>query len=180
MFFYVMAYIIPAVVVWGVLAIVVHSLTHLPLIMLLVAWMYALVLGLLEALAISFRPLSLNWQVPAQWLQSRSAFAQTLIWGTALGPGFVTRNPYAGIWLLPVMLTLNQHIFTNLGIGIVIGIAHGGARAIGVLLTRQNLDTCGSGILKQWRWRVADGLMLLFGAGCFTATVLTILLTLSH
>ena len=175
-----MAYIVPAVVIWGVLAILVHPLTHLTQIMLLVAWMYALVLGLLEALAIPFRPLSLNWQVPAQWLQGRSAFVQTLIWGAALGPGFVTRNPYAGIWLLPVLLTLNQHFFTNLGIGIVIGTAHGCTMAIGVLLTRQNLDTCGSGILMQWRWRVADGLILLFGAGSFTAAVLTILLTLSH
>lgn len=180
MFLYVIAYIIPAVIVWGVLAIVVHPLAHLALIMPFVAWMYALVLGLLEALAIPFRPLSLSWQVPAQWLQGRSAFAQTLIWGVTLGPGFVTRNPYAGMWLLVVMLTLNQHIFTTLGIGIVIGIAHGGARAIGILIKRQNLDACGSGILKQWRWRTADGYILLFGAGCFTATVLSMLLTLLH
>lgn len=180
MFSYAMAYIIPAVVVWSILAIVVHPLTHVPQAMLLVAWMYAFVFGLLEALALPFRPVSLAWQVPAQWLQGRSALAQTLIWGIALGPGLVTRNPYASIWLLPVLLTLNHNFLTNVGIGVVIGIAHGGARAFGVLSTRRNLDACGLRILAQWHWRVTDGLLLLFGAGSFTAAVLTMLLTLAH
>jgi len=175
-----MAYIIPAGVVWGILAIVVHPLTHLSQVMVFVAWIYALVFGLLEALAIPFRPVSVVWQVPAQWLQGRSVLVQTLIWGIALGPGLVTRNPYVGMWLLPVLLTFNQHFFTNLSIGVGIGIAHGGARALGTLVARHNLDACGSSILTQWRWRIADGLILLFGAGSFTTAVLTMLLTLPH
>lgn len=148
--------------------------------MLLLAWMYALAFGVPEALALPFRPVSLSWQVPAHWLRGRSALMQTLIWGFTLGPGIVTRNPYAGMWLLPVFLTLNHSLVVDLGIGVAIGFAHGGARAFGVLSTRHNLDACGSSILTQWRWRVADGLLLLFGAGSFTGAVLTWLLALSH
>jgi len=172
--------VLPAAVVWSILAILVHPLTAVSQVMLLVAWMYALIFGVLEALALPFRPVSLAWQVPAAWLQGRSALAQTLIWGTGLGPGFVTRNPYAGMWLLPVLLTLNHNFLANIGLGVAIGIAHGGARAFGILLTRRNLDACGSSILTQWRWRVADGLVLLFGAGSFTTAVLSMLLTLPH
>ena len=35
-------------------------------------------------------------------------------------------------------------------------------------------------LYHEWRWRVADGLMLLFGAGGITAAVLSMLLTLFH
>lgn len=171
---------IPAAIVWGVVAIVLYPLTHVSTIILFIAWIYALILGLLEALAIPFRPISLAWQVPAQWLSNRSTRVQILIWGIALGPGLMTRNPYAGIWLLPLLLVLHQSILTNISIGILIGIAHGGARVFGILSTRRNLSACGSSLLTQWRWRFADGLMLLFGAGCLTVAALSTFLTQPH
>jgi hypothetical protein len=175
-FVYILAYSLPAAVIWGVLAIIIHPLTSLSQVMVVIAWLYALTFGVLEAFALPFRPLSLAWQVPAQWLQGRSTFVQNLIWGMTLGPGLVTRNPYAGMWLLPILLTLNHNVFTDVGIGVVIGITHAGMRAFGILSTRRHLDECGSHILKQWRWRVSDGLLLLLGAGSFTAAVLATIL----
>lgn len=138
------------------------------------AGLYALVFGLLETLAVPVQQLGLAWQVPAQWLRGRSALAQTLIWGTTLGPGLMTRNPYAGMWLLPILLTISQHFWVNVGIGILIGLAHGSARALGIARLHNNLGACEVGItlLMQWRWRVADGCLLLLAAGSFTAAAL--------
>lgn len=141
--------------------------------MLLLALIYALVFGVLETLTLPFRQLSSSWQVPAQWLIGRSARAQTLIWGAALGPGLVTRNPYAGIWLLPVVLTINHSFLFDVGFGLLIGAAHGTARAFSILRTSRNPDADGLRIvLTQWRWRVADGFLLLLGGGGFAAAVL--------
>jgi hypothetical protein len=84
------------------------------------------------------------------------------------------------MWLLPLFLALNQSILTNIAMGALIGMAHGGARALGILSTRRSLDVCALSLLTQWRWRFADGLMLLFGAGCLTASVFSTFLTQSH
>jgi hypothetical protein len=176
-FGYIAAYALPAAIVWGAIAIIVHPLTRVSMLMLLAGGIYALVFGSLEVLAIPFRQLSSTWQVPAQWLQGRSALAQSLIWGVALGPGLATRNPYAGMWLLPVLLMVNSNLWIDMGIGVLIGLTHGGARALEVLKMRRNVPACGLEftLLTQWRWRVADGLLLLVGAGCFAAFLLPIL-----
>jgi hypothetical protein len=171
-----MAYSLPAGVIWGILAVLVHPLTSLAQIMMIIAWMYAFTFGVLEAFALPFRPPSLAWQVPAHWLQGRTTWAQNLIWGMALGPGLITRNPYAGMWLLPIFLTFNHNVLTDIGIGILIGLAHAGMRVFGIFSARRHLDACGSHILTQWRWRVGDGLLLLFGAGSFTAAGLAVIL----
>jgi hypothetical protein len=173
---YVLAYTLPAGIIWGLLALVVHPLASLSQWWLLAALVYALIFGLSEALALPLRSPSLTWQVPAQWLRNRPASVQTLIWGITLGPGFVTRNPYAGMWLLPLFLAFNQPLLASVGIGIAIGIAHGGSRSFGILAARSKLDACGSIILTQWRWRVTDGLLLLFGSGYLAVSVLTIFL----
>jgi len=36
------------------------------------------------------------------------------------------RNPYAGIWLLPILLTLTHNFLANIGLGIAIGMVQGG------------------------------------------------------
>ena len=58
-----------------------------------------------------------------------------------------------------------------------VGIAHGGARAFGVLNNRKNLGTSctHSEVLKQWRWRFADGLALLLAAGGLTVYTASLL-----
>jgi len=105
---------------------------------------------------------------------------QALIWGTTLGPGLVTRNPYAGIWLLPLLIALNQSLLIAMVVGIAAGIAHGGARVLGVLSNRRSMDMDEEyAHLKilgaQFRWQYIDGLALLVAAGALAAYNLSLL-----
>lgn len=141
----------------------------------LLAWLYALGFGLFEVLGLPVRVPSLSWQVPATWVKGKSATTQTIIWGTLLGPGFVTRNPYAGIWLLPLLLGLNQNLLAAIGIGAAVGFTHGGARAFGIISNRtcvKDLNAHLSVLGRQWYWKYVDGLTLLMATGGLTALLL--------
>ncbi|HET8908269.1 MAG TPA: hypothetical protein VFN11_15035, partial [Ktedonobacterales bacterium] len=110
---------------------------------------------------------------PAQWLQGRTALAQTLIWGTALGPGLITWNPYAGMWFLLIVLTWSRDALAVVVLGMCIGLVHGVTRALAILYAHRNRGVCGIGFgLTQWRWRVADGSLLLGAAGSCIALAL--------
>ncbi len=153
-------------------------LSAMPVFMLLLAWVYAFGFGVCETLALPAQAPSLTWQVPAHWVEKRSATVQSLIWGASLGPGLVTRNPYAGIWLLPLLLALNQNLLIAAGVGIAIGIAHGGARALGVVRNRTCIEATQAHLLilgEQWRWKYLDGLALLLAAGALAADMLSLL-----
>jgi hypothetical protein len=93
----------------------------------------------------------------------------TIVWAGLLGPGLVTRNPYAGMWLLPLLIPLQSSLRLAAIVGAAVGIAHGGTRGVGVLANRRNLTSAGIGILdlarSQLRWRLADGLALILIGG---------------
>lgn len=174
--FYIVAYVLPAAIVWGILGFVLQPLGKVPWIP-LIASVYALGFGVCEVLGFPLWPPDSKWQVPSQWLEEHSAVVQTLIWGLSLGPGLLTRNPYAGMWLLPFLLTLSHDRLTATGVGIAIGIAHGGARALGILNNRKNLGASCTPyvVLTQWRWRLADGLALLLAAGGLMVYIVSLL-----
>ena len=104
---------------------------------------------------------------------------QTLIWGTTLGPGFVTKNPYAGMWLLPLLVALNHDVLMTITVAMAVGAVHGGARAIGVLRNRKCIDMDVSAHLRILsavsRWQYIDGLALLLAAGALGAYALSLL-----
>ncbi len=81
------------------------------------------------------------------------------------------------MWLLPLLITLHHDRFVAVSVGVAIGVAHGGARALGVLNNRKKLGTSctHSVVLKQWRWRLADGLALLLAAGGLTVYTASLL-----
>jgi hypothetical protein len=160
------AYILPAALLWGVVAVAIYPLTLVSHTIAILAGMYAVVFGLLEAAGIPFRSLGSAWQIPAQWLKRRSVMTQTLIWGVTLGPGFLTRNPYAGMWLILLLLPL-QHSFPALVLaGGIVGATHGASRVAGIIYNHRHLDNVALlTVLAQARWRIADGMMLLFIAG---------------
>ena len=81
-----------------------------------------------------------KWQVPSSWVKG-SVIKRSLLWGTILGPGLITRNPYAGIWLLPLLIVLARNPLVMVLVGIGIGAAHGIARALGVLRNRKHLES---------------------------------------
>lgn len=153
---------------------------NIPLLIPALALGYALWYGTREALALPRRVPGLAWQVPSGWINRRPAMIQTLTWGTALGPGLVTRNPYAGMWLLLLLLGLNRSLLVTVVVGIVIGAAHGGARALGILSNRKQMDSdMEYAHLKilgaQLHWAYIDGLALMLAAGALAAYTLSLL-----
>ncbi len=141
----------------------------------LVACGYALAFGIAETFGLPLRAPSLAWQVPAQWVKGRSPMVQTATWGAFLGPGLVTRNPYASMWLLPLLIALHHNPLTAMVIGMAVGVVHGGARALGVLSNRRRMATNCSHLMimgAQVRWKYIDGLALLLAAGALGAYTL--------
>lgn len=114
-------------------------------------------------LRIPFRQIGFNWQVPASWIKGRTTGTQTIIWGFCLGPGLITKNPYAGTWILPLLLTLAPNTLWALCMGAAIGVAHGGGRALGILRNRKKVEGLCIPIMVQdlWRWQFVDGMLLL-------------------
>ncbi len=176
---YIAAYAIPAAIVWGIFALAFRLLAGSPLLLPFLALAYALWFGLNELVEFSRIRLSLAWQVPSHWVKGRSALVQTLIWGTSLGPGLITRNPYAGIWLLPFLIALDRDPAMTFIVGLAVGAVHGGARAIGVLRNRSCMRSDVDAYLKimgaQQRWQYLDGLALLLAAGVLAAYVVFLL-----
>ncbi len=153
---------------------------NIPPLIAAVALAYALWYGTREALALPRRVPGLAWQVPSGWINRRPAVLQTLTWGMTLGPGLVTRNPYAGMWLLPLLLALNRGLLTSVVIGLLIGAAHGSARAVGILSNRKQIESdMEYAHLKilgaQLRWSYIDGLALMLAAGALAAYTLSLL-----
>ena len=112
-----------------------------------------------------------------------------LVWGALLGPGFATRNPYAGFGLLPIAVAAMPGTGAGLAVGAAVGLAHGAARAMALLRdvrdlrlepASQVLAAAGGGevtgppagapathldvLLKTVRWRRIDGGVLLAAA----------------
>ncbi|HEX6683439.1 MAG TPA: hypothetical protein VF062_11615 [Candidatus Limnocylindrales bacterium] len=129
---------------------------------------YALAHGIAETLGLPLRAPGLGWEVPAAWLKGRGRAKRILIWGATLGPGLVTRNPYAGMWFVPLLLaTTTADPFPAAAAGAFIGLAHGTARAAGIIANRRGED-CQLPwrmTITRIRFRLADGLCLLFAAG---------------
>jgi hypothetical protein len=161
-----LAHAVPAIVVWGALGAALGALGTSRAVK-VVAVTYALVYGISETLRFPIRSPSLRWQVPSTWVRHRSSRVRVLVWGAALGPGLLTRNPYAGMWLVPLALALVGDVRTGLACGAAAGAAHGVARAFGL---RSNIRsdrgrTDFALVADQLRWKLVDGLALLVAAG---------------
>lgn len=140
----VLAYALPAAIVWMLLGL---GLTALPLAAVALVGVvgYGGYYGFTEltgsaGLAIPGR----RWQVPQTMMINASPPRRVLVWGAILGPGLLTRNPYAGFGLLPIVLAAMSAAVawgghsgpswrTGLAVGAAIGLAHGSARAIALL-----------------------------------------------
>lgn len=161
------AYAVPAAIAWMGVGTILRPIASYPLLLAVPGILYALCHGRNETLGLPRRPPGSIWQVPASWIAGRSQPARALIWGALLGPGFVTRNPYAGMWLMPVLVGLSQ----SLAIAGGVGGAHGLARALGILHNCRL--ACDPARAASWepyqRWRRYDGMLLLLGAGAIAA-----------
>jgi hypothetical protein len=175
MTFYLAAYIFPAALLWGLLGLVLEPLRNVPMVLTFGMGIYALCFGLTETFSLPLRVPEIAWQVPARWVYRKSMVLKALIWGALLGPGLVTKNPYASMWLLPFLMVFDHQGVSTLMMSIALGVTHAGARAIGVLHNRSYLrDEACSHLLvlgARLRWRYLDGLVLLLLAGGISGSI---------
>ena len=110
---------------------------------------------------------STRWQVPQSFVRGGSRLRRILVWGAILGPGFASRNPYAGFASLPIALAALGRIWTALVVSAAIGIGHGTGRAIALLRDARGIDAADyfDAVFRSLYWRSVDGALLLALAG---------------
>jgi len=143
------------------------------------------------------RPPGRAWQVPQTMLLGAPPRRRVLVWGALLGPGFATRNPYAGFGLLPLALATMPGAGAAAALGAAIGMVHGTARAAALLRDVRELSqepaglrlavvSAGPGagssevlpthldmLLKTIYWRRFDGVVLFAVAATGVAAFLS-------
>ena len=157
----------PAVALWALIGLIIN-LVPLATFALVTGGIYAAYYGLIETTARpGLPPPGRRWQVPAIWVANQSKWRRALIWGSLLGPGFMTRNPYAGFGLLPLVLASVGSIRIGIVFGAAIGFLHSTARALALLRDTRDIASADymKAVMKSLRWRTFDGLALLLFTG---------------
>jgi hypothetical protein len=180
------AYTLPAAAVWAALGLVLGALP-VSRIALVVAAVYAAGYGVIEVAGLPWPVPGRRWQVPQDLMIGAGARRRVLVWGAVLGPGFLTRNPYAGFAVLPVLVAAvgrqaTGTVTTAVLVAALVGVAHGAGRAVALLRDSRAVAAPVAGpvagpvadpfalLLRLLRWRTADGLALLAVAGAALVT----------
>ena len=161
------AYAVPAALAWALLGLLLNFLP-LSRAALLLAVVYCVFYGVPEALGRAGpAPPGSRWQVPQRMVSGVSPRRRILVWGAVLGPGFATRNPYAGFGLLLLMVAALGSVTTGVAVAAAIGIAHGTGRALAVVRDSRQIGATEylRTLLKSMYWRTFDGLALLVIGG---------------
>jgi hypothetical protein len=167
------AYAVPAVAVWA-LAGLLANLAPIKLAALGLTIAYGLYYGLTETAGrTGLPPPGRAWQVPSQWVHDVPRWRKILTWGALLGPGFATRNPYAGFGLLLLVVCSMGSIPTGVALAATLGLLHALARAAALLRDARQTGATDylDRVMRSMRWRTLDGLALLTIAGGATMTV---------
>jgi hypothetical protein len=170
--FVLIAYAVPAVAAWTLIGLAVTALPVATVARAAVIG-YGCVYGTSESLGLS-RPAApgRRWQVPQELMITASPRRRVLVWGAILGPGFLTRNPYAGFAVLPLLVAGSDGVAAGVLLAALIGAGHGGGRALALLgaVARPPQDPMLL-LMRSLRWRVLDGLMLAAIAGAVLGAV---------
>jgi hypothetical protein len=112
-----------------------------------------------------------RWQVPQDLLIGVSGTRRLLVWGAILGPGFLTRNPYASFGMLVLLAASAGSLPATVIVAAVIGAAHAGGRAVALLRdsAAPQLEPFAL-LLRSLRWRAFDGVAMLAVAGAAIVT----------
>ncbi|MGH3276216.1 MAG: hypothetical protein ACRDNZ_18055 [Streptosporangiaceae bacterium] len=167
------AYAVPAVVVWTGLG---AGLSALPLARpaLVLTAGYAACYGLIEVTdrlggRLRIPPPGTQWQVSQAMVLGGPGWRRILVWGSILGPGFLTRNPYAGFGLLPLAIATAGGSRIAAVLAAVTGLAHATGRSLALLRDARPAETSALDpmrlVLTSLRWRTFDGFALLVIAG---------------
>ncbi len=164
-----LAYALPAVAVWAVVGAVANAVP-VPAAALVLLALYGAYYGVIESAGRPGLPApGRAWQVPSPWVDGAPRWRKLLVWGSLLGPGFATRNPYAGFGALVLVVACAGDLRAGIVLAAAIGLAHSAGRA-GALLRDLRRGTGGDyldSVLAQMRWRRVDGLAML--AACAAA-----------
>jgi hypothetical protein len=171
------AYALPAALVWallgGGLSLLCLGLLPLAPAALVATALYAAAYGLAEAAGRPRpRPPGTRWQVPQTMVASASRRRRLLVWGSILGPGFATRNPYAGFFLLPLLVAAAGQERSAVPLAAAIGLAHGTGRALALLRDARPAAAAADPlrlVLTSMHWRRLDGITLLVIAAAAAA-----------
>lgn len=125
---------------------------------------YGAAFGVIQISGHRLQPPQIRWQVPSTWVRHRARIANNLVWGAILGPGLLTKNPFAGMWALPLLLGLGGSPTVA---GSLVGLVHSATRVAGIVMSASGeIDPISP---VAWRpyfhWRYVDGLLLLAVAG---------------
>jgi hypothetical protein len=196
------AYAVPAVLIWALAGLGLGALGELvPGVRAIALAAVAAYGGYYGATELAgwrgLAPPGRSWQVPQTMLLDAPPRRRVLVWGALLGPGFATRNPFAGFGLLPLAVAAMPGAGAAAALGATIGLAHGTARAAALLRDVRELDrapaavmrlavvTAGPGggpevlpthldmLLKTIYWRRFDGAVLLAVAATGAAAFLS-------
>jgi hypothetical protein len=109
------------------------------------------------------RPPGSQWQVPKSFVYGTSPRRRVIIWGTILGPGFFTRNPFAGFAMLPIGVAMFGDLKLGALVAGAIGVAHATGRAVALLRDARKRDQADylEAIIASMFWRKFDGAALL-------------------
>ena len=171
------SYALPAAAVWALLGLVLGALPVAPA-AIVAAALYGCGYGVVEASGMA-RPAApgRRWQVPQDLLLGQTGGRRVVLWGAILGPGLLTRNPYASFGMLVVLAATVGSLPAGVWVAALIGAAHASGRAFAVLRDSARSQDEGSAhaepfalVLRSLRWRVLDGLALLAVAGAAIVT----------
>jgi hypothetical protein len=166
-----LSYALPAAAIWALLGLALGALP-IASAAIVVAAVYGCGYGVVEASGMA-RPAApgRRWQVPQEKMLGLSGGRRVVLWGAILGPGLLTRNPYAGFGMLVVLAATIGTLPTAVWVAALIGAAHASGRAFAVLRdsARQQAEPFAL-LLRSLRWRVLDGLALLSVAGAAIVT----------
>jgi hypothetical protein len=153
--------------VWVLLSLLANGIP-LRTVALVAIVLYAAFYGVIEVIGLT-RPRApgSGWQIPSDWVRGMSRRRRIWIWGTMLGPGFATRNPYAGFGLLVLVVAAAVSLRDAVIVGASIGIAHATGRAFALLRDIRLVESADhlQAVLKSIYWRVFDGYALLVIGG---------------
>ena len=167
------AYAAPAAAAWALLGLLANVVPVRPAALAMTVG-YGIYYGLIETSGrTGLPPPGRSWQVPARWVDNVPRWRRVIIWGSLLGPGFATRNPYAGFGLLLLIVCSVGSIWLGVALAVTLGLLHSLARAAALL--RDVHQPPGTDYLdllaRSMRWRALDGLALLTIAGAATTTI---------
>jgi hypothetical protein len=168
------AYVLPAAITWLLIGAILNAapIAQGAAIALI---LYGLFYGFAEVADVSglWVP-GMRWQVPGAFVTKRSSWRIRLIWGGLLGPGFATRNPYAGFTALLLGVATLGSVKIGAAVAVAVGVAHAGARALALLRDTKEIEHLDylQSVLRSLYWRRFDGLMLLLLAGLSLAGLL--------